>query len=299
MNATVILNAAAGSAAKLDDSALMREIGQALASAGIAADLQVVPPGQITSTLRDVLAARPSTVIVGGGDGTIRCAAELVVDTKTRLGVLPLGTLNHFAKDLGIPSDWREAVGSLAQAREVTIDVGEVNGRVFLNNCSLGAYAEAVRRRDALRRNRSMGKWRAMFHAGVATFRRFPRFRLRLEGAGPTRALRIPLLVVGNNRYSGHVLDASLRPRLDQGRLWIYTAHVHRPFAFFRLLWQSLVRGFHRADDLDASPATQFTVTSESGNLPVALDGEQMELLGPLHFRIRPRALRVLACPPS
>src|SRR5690606_38017273 len=114
---------------------------------------------------------------------------------------------------------------------------------VFINNCSIGAYAEAVRRRDALRERRSLGKWRAMALACWQTFRRLHRIRfiLTTDGARPG-TVRSPLLVVANNRYSGHALDRSLRERLDEGRLWLYTAHVHRHLAALRLLWQSIVR---------------------------------------------------------
>jgi diacylglycerol kinase family enzyme len=298
MKATVILNAAAGTVERTTNGE-KENLPQLFAKAGIVADIRIVPPNAVIPTLREALSSQPATVIVGGGDGTIRSAAEILAGTEVRLGVLPLGTLNHFAKDLNLPGDWRDAITALGTARAAQVDVGEVNGRVFLNNCSIGAYAETVRRRDALRRRNGGGKWRAMLRAMLETFRRFPRFSLRIDRDGNTHRLRTPLLLVGNNRYSGHVLDASMRPRLDEGRLWIYTAHVHRHFEAIRLALQTLVRGLEAADSLDAQEATDFTIVGESGKLPVALDGEPIELSGPLHFRIRPRALHVLAVPPK
>lgn len=297
MKATVILNAAAGNSAQSASAASDGNLQEVFVKAGIDARIETVAPGDMDRVLREVIAARPETVIVGGGDGTIRSAAEFLVGTQVRLGVLPMGTLNHFAKDLNLPTDWREAILALANATEAEVDVGEVNGRVFLNNCSIGAYAQAVNRRDALRRKDALSKWRAMLRAVIETFRRFPRFQLRIERDGTSRTVRTPLLVVGNNRYSGHVLDASLRPRLDEGRLWIYTARVHRHLDALRLAWQSLVRGLEEADDVDAEEATAFTITSESGKLPIALDGEPVDLQNPLRFCVRPRALRVLMLP--
>ena len=294
MHASVILNAAAGTTAQAEADSIIPRVKEALTAAGIEGPVEIAAPGDFTDRLTQMIAMRPAIVIVGGGDGTIRSAAEILVGTGIRLGVLPLGTLNHFAKDLGIPPDWRDAIPALANAADAEVDVGQVNDRVFLNNCSIGAYAEAVRRRDALRRRESFGKWRAMFHAVLETFRRFPHFRLHIDREGATRFVRTPLLVVGNNRYSGHVLDSSLRPRLDEGRLFIYSAHVHRHFAFLRLALQALIRGLDGAESLDTADATAFTIASESGKLPIALDGEPMDLGCPMHFRIRPKSLRVL-----
>ncbi|MEO7414611.1 MAG: diacylglycerol kinase family protein [Opitutaceae bacterium] len=294
MHASVILNAAAGTTAQAEADSILPAVKAALTAAGIEGPVEVVPPTDFIRRLTTLVATHPETVIVGGGDGTIRSAAEILAGTGIRLGVLPLGTLNHFAKDLGLPADWRQAIPALANASDAEVDLGEVNDRVFLNNCSIGAYAETVRRRDVLRRRESLGKWRAMFHAGLETFRRFPNFRLRIERDGVTRFVLTPLLVVGNNRYSGHVLDSSLRPRLDEGRLFIYSAHVHRHLAFLRLALQALIRGLDGAEALDTADATAFTIASESGKLPVALDGEAMEFRDPLVFRIRPKSLRVL-----
>lgn len=293
MKIPVILNAAAGTVEQTTNNG-KENLQEIFAQAGIDADINTVAPEEVIPTLRRILATQPATVLIGGGDGTIRTAAEVLVGTDVCLGVLPLGTLNHFAKDLNLPGDWRAAIPALAKAQIAAVDVGEVNGRLFLNNCSIGAYAETVRRRDALRRRDGTGKWRAMARAMYETFRRFPRFQLRIEREGTRVDVNTPLLLVGNNRYSGHVLDASLRPRLDEGRLWIYTARVHRHLEALRLALQTLVRGLEAADSLDAQEATAFTIVGGSGRLPVALDGEAIDLPGPLHFRIRPHALRVL-----
>src|SRR5688500_16985766 len=137
MKATVILNAAAGSNASPANITDNGNLSEAFAKAGIEARIVTVAPGDMNHTLRELIATRPEIVIVGGGDGTIRSAAELIVGTDVRLGVLPLGTLNHFAKDLNLPTDWPDAISALANAREAEVDVGEVNGHVFLNNCSI------------------------------------------------------------------------------------------------------------------------------------------------------------------
>src|SRR5690606_10208238 len=151
---------------------------------------------------RAIVAERPQALIVGGGDGSVSTAAQCLAGTGIALGVLPLGTLNHFARDLGLPLDWREAVEALAQAECRAIDVAEVNGRVFVNNCSIGAYAEAVRKRDALRSMHGTGKWWAMALATLAVFRRLRRIRIRVTAGGVARPLRTPFVVVSNNQYT-------------------------------------------------------------------------------------------------
>src|ERR1051325_2630647 len=101
MNAFVILNEASGTSAPADRGRPTAiTVGEELAAAGVTAKIETVAPQDFVRAMQRAIAARPQTVIAGGGDGTIRSAAELLVDTEIRLGVLPLGTLNHFAKDL-------------------------------------------------------------------------------------------------------------------------------------------------------------------------------------------------------
>jgi diacylglycerol kinase family enzyme len=211
------------------------------------------------------------------------------------MGVLPLGTLNHFARDLKIPADPKAAIAALAGCVARPVDLGEVNGHAFINNCSLGAYAEAVRRRDLLRKVRAQGKWQAMMQASWDTFRKLKLLRLHLAvDDEPSRVVRTPLAVVGNNRYSGHLLSQHLRSRLDEGRLWIYTVHAHRHLAVLRLMMRSLVQRLDDVDALSAMSATGLSIDSLNGFVPAAVDGEAIDLHPPLHFRTRPRALSVL-----
>lgn len=268
----------------------------ALASAGVTATARPAPPKQLCATLRAAAATRPDAIFVAGGDGSMSAAAGCLVDTGIALGVVPLGTLNHFARDLGLPLDWREAVTALGRGERRAVDVGEVNGHVFINNCSIGSYPEAVRKRDALRRKHGSGKWLAMFFATVAVFRRLRRLRLQIETPERTLSLRTPFVFIGNNAYTGHVLDHSLRPQLDGGRLAIYTTRAHRRLTLLRLAWQSLVRSIDAADALETLSVAEATISNSSaGPLPIAADGELLDLQAPLRFRSRPRALQVIA----
>jgi diacylglycerol kinase family enzyme len=295
MNDLLILNEAAGSLTRNKDNLSPDALLQAFHAAGAPVELRLAPPRQLCEIITAAIITRPSAIYVGGGDGTISTAAGCLVDTNIALGVLPLGTLNHFANDLGIPQAWPEAVTALVRGQRRTVDVGEVNGRVFINNCSIGSYADAVRKRDALRRERGARKWSAMLQATFAVFRQLRRLRLRIESAEKTVALRTPFVFVANNCYSGHVLGSSLRPRIDEGRLWIYTTRAHRHADILYLMWQTLIRSMDRVEGLDSFATLEATITRETGSLPIAADGELLDLKPPFRFRTRPAALHVIA----
>jgi diacylglycerol kinase family enzyme len=296
MNALLILNAKAGSLNGERDAVTEGGVVEAFATAGITVTTRHPAPHKLCETLQAAVAERPDAIFVGGGDGSISAAAGCLADTGIPLGVLPLGTLNHFAHDMGMPTDWKEAIAGLAGAPQRAVDVAEVNGHVFINNCSLGSYPEAVHKRDALRRQQGLGKWLAMTWATFVVFRRLRRLRLRIETGDGSISLRTPFVFVGNNCYSGHVLDDCLRPRLDGGKLCIYTTRAQRRLALLHLAWQSLVRSIDAADGLETREVTAATITHEGGGpLPVAADGELLDVKSPLRFRIRPRALLVLS----
>ncbi|ACB77174.1 diacylglycerol/lipid kinase family protein [Opitutus terrae] len=300
MNAILILNPQAGALAHgAGDAASPIKLHDAFAAAGVDVALRPVNGDELGATVAAAVAQKPEAIFVGGGDGTISAAAAHLVDTGVPLGVLPLGTLNHFARDLGVPTPWREAVVALACGQVRHVDVGEVNGRIFINNCSIGSYAEAVRRRDALRSDRGHGKWRAMLLASFSVFRELRRIRLHLNLPHQALDLRTPFLLVANNRYSGHVLESSLRDRLDQGQLWFYSTRARGRADVLRLVWQTLVRELDDADALDVQAASTAVLSSPQASLPVAADGELLTLHPPLQLRIRPGALSVLAPAPA
>jgi diacylglycerol kinase family enzyme len=297
MNACLILNERARALAGNGDRVTAASVVEAVRALGSVVEPKVATTGELIRTLEAAVASKPDAILVGGGDGSISAAAQCLVGTNIPLGVLPLGTLNHFARDLGLPIAWDAAVKALAVGEIRPVDVGEVNGRVFINNCSLGSYAEAVRKREALRRSQGAGKWWAMLLATIAVFRRLRRIRVRITMHDETVPLRSPFVVVANNRYSGRVLDHSLRSRLDEGRLWIYTTRAARHGAILRFMWQSLLREIDAVDGLVKFDVSEAAIDHDYAGLPVALDGELVALKPPLQFRIRPGALRVIMPP--
>lgn len=294
MNGVLILNHHAGSLNGHRAAVPPEDVRRAFSAAGVSLSVRDGTPQDLRAIAADAIARQVDAVFVGGGDGTVGSAAQAFADSDVSLGVLPLGTHNHFARDLGLPVDWHEAVKALVGAVPQRVDLGEVNGRVFINNCSIGAYAAAVWRREALRREHGFGKKRAMLRATIDEFRQLRRMRIGVDTGETQFPLRTPFVVVANNRYSGHVLDYSKRPRLDEGRLWIYATRARTRFALLRLAWQALLHEIDAAEALEIHESTNATITCERGPPPVALDGEVVDLTPPFQFRTRPGALRVL-----
>lgn len=296
----VLINGGAGSVE--DDDATAAEIVDAFAAAGVAAEVQAVEPAALADEL---LASwrtgdRPDAVLVAGGDGTVNCGATAAAGTDVVFGVVPLGTFNHFAKDLGLPADLGEAARALAAGTIQEVDVAEVNGRVFVNNSVLGLYPMMVAIRDRLRERRGWGKVRAVPVACVAVLRAFPRHRLDLDGPGLTlRRVRTPLVFVGNGRFDNGDGGPARREDLSDGLLGVAVADVVSRRGLVANAWRALWSGTRRAPDVHSESLTELTVAGPMARMRVALDGEICWLDLPLRYRVRPGALRVLAPAPD
>ena len=229
-------------------------------------------------------------VVAGGGDGTVNAVASKLIGTGTALGVLPLGSLNHFSKDAGIPQDVEQAVRNIFTGRVTAVDVGEVNDRIFLNNSSLGTYPEVVRMREEEQRH-GQSKWAALVHAWVSALRHDAQLHIRLR-EGEEEAVT-PLLFVGNNRYEIVGLKVGSRLALDAGHLWVCAAPRASRIERVRMGLRALF-GRITYRDLNARDATEFTVYARERRVDVATDGEVTTMTPPLYYRCRPRALLVI-----
>jgi diacylglycerol kinase family enzyme len=233
-------------------------------------------------------------VVAVGGDGTVSAVAGALVGTETPLGVIPAGTFNHFARDVGIPLKLEEAVSVLAAGTVRAIDVGEVNERTFVNNASIGAYPALVLDRDAQQMNFGRPKWRAMLIAGARVLHRFPRVEVRLALGAEAAWCETPCVFVGNNRYRFDALALGSRSALDHGRLSVYAAKANTRLAVLALGLKALLGKLEQDENLIALELEEFWIESRREQLHVGIDGEVVRLRTPLHFRIRPRCLKVI-----
>jgi diacylglycerol kinase family enzyme len=222
----------------------------------------------------DLARAAPSGPLgIAGGDGSLAAVAQVAIDRNLPFVVVPFGTRNHFARDLGLDHD--DPVAALAAfdgGIEKAVDVGRVNGRLFLNNVSLGIYARLVHRREAHRRRRdAFARLRAL---GIL-LRRPSAVAVTIDG----RPVEARVVLVANNHYELDVFSIGRRERLDEGLLHVYVAAGWLPTTW------------------DERSGGHFKIDADAGRLRAAVDGEPEELETPLLFEIDPAALRVLVPP--
>lgn len=249
--------------------------------------------GELAALARAAAEGDAGVVVAGGGDGTVSAVASHLAGSAKILGVLPLGTLNHFAKDVGIPLDLGAAVDAIAAGAVAVIDVAEVNGRLFLNNSSVGLYPKIVLRREAERR-RGRSKWLALISALYRTLRQYGMIRARVTADGQCFQRRTPILFVGNNEYQIEGRDLGGRKHLDRNVLCLYALHKTGPWGLLQFVVRALLRRAWRVKDFDALQARAIDVETRRKRLSVALDGEVIVLETPLRYRIRGAALRVI-----
>jgi diacylglycerol kinase family enzyme len=280
------INSAAGSAD--DVAAAVRATGRF--------EVRRVSPGRLTTEVTAALRAGVRRVLVAGGDGTITTAASVLVGTPTELAILPGGTLNHFAKDFGIPLEPAAALEVAVGDAVRTVDVGLVNGRLFLNTSSVGAYVVFVRLRERLERR--LGYRLASIVAFLRVFASLPTLRVQLEIDGQRRTYRTPLVFIGvgerelrvpmlGSRVAGgrrglHVIVPRGRTRLRLAAL-TFTALLHG----VRAVVESL-----RCDSFIVERC-RIDMRRPHGN--VAIDGELVPMIAPLEYHVERDALRVVA----
>ena len=291
----VILNAAAGTAR--DRPRIDSELADLFRAAGCAAEMIGLRANDDPQTASRDASARAAIVVAGGGDGTVSGVAAGIAGSRAALGILPLGTLNHFARDLGIPFDLRQAVAVVAARRVVRVDAGQVNDRLFINNSSIGVYPGIVEEREELRRQ-GQRKWPAM---AIATFRVLRRYRgvtVRIEADGRQRIWRTPFVFVGNNEYAIDGIRLGARARLDQGRLFVYLAPRARVRDLPLLLATALAGRASQSGALEIVSATDLTIDARAARrIQVAVDGEVTSMSRHLRYRACPGALQVVVPP--
>lgn len=286
----VLLNPRSGSGLKDPE-----HLAELFRKAGAQAELHLLESNEDMRTLAEkAVAARAPLIVVGGGDGTVNAIASIVAGSETALGVLPLGTLNHFARDAGIPVALDAAVETAVKGKRRQVDVAEVNGRLFVNNSSIGLYPAAVHLREKQRRRLGRGKWPAMLWALHTVLRKHPFLDLRLERDGVVHRRRTPFVFIGNNSYSMEGFYVGLRERIDCGVLSVYLTRRPRRFGLLLLALRALFGRLHQADDFEAATTCELRIDSRHKRVLVATDGEVAAAEMPLVYRIHPGALRVI-----
>jgi len=294
MQIALVINRSAGGFRRHRLAATVGAIRAAFEAAGHRVDLWVVGRRELPGCLA-AQAARDDldAVVVGGGDGTILAAVSHGLGNERPLGILPLGTLNLFARDIGLPLDPVAAAVAVAAAAPAAIDLADLNGRPFAIWAALGLHPWVVRRRDHLQRR----GWRKTLAMLVAVLRGLLRFvpvtlTLRLDDGAP-RVLRTPLLVICNNSWREEIPPLS-RDTLDRGRLEVLAADCPNRLALMWLAVETLCGRWRTSPRLRRFSVREARIEPARRRVMVSLDGEIAVLQAPLRFQVHPRALRVL-----
>ena len=290
----VLLNQSAGTAGQVD------AIEAVFAGLGAEVTIRLISRETCGAAMSDVArgardgAFAHDALVVGGGDGTIGAAAAAVADTPVPLGILPMGTLNHFAKDLGLPLGLRDAAKVICEGGRRRVDVASLNGRVFVNNSSIGIYPFLVAGRTLEQRRRGLGKIAATVLAVTRALKRSHWRRCTVTANGAKRSVRTACVFVGNNYYD--IAHLGGRSRLDEGALCVY---IVKRQTWLGLVLLPILVGLGRAlpdRDVEFIRAEEVKVATRTRHLRVALDGEAAIVTTPLVYQSLPGRLIVL-CP--
>lgn len=294
MKIAVIVNSRSGPG---HESGIAERLKNAFAAAGAEAQISMAADGAEVLRLAQAAAKSDADVVVAaGGDGTVNSIASALIETDKILGVLPFGTMNHFAKDLLIPLELEDAVKTIVGGNLSRVDIGTVNNHIFINNSSLGLYPSIVREREK-RQKLGWGKWPAFVWAAFGVLRRYPFLDIKIGVDGNEQRSRTPFIFIGNNEYEMETLHVGHRACLDKGQLSLYITNRVSRLDLFRLAFRALFGGLSQEKDFIAMCTSDVRIDTKHRRLRVALDGEVTVLTPPLHYRTRPGALRVLTPP--
>lgn len=221
-----------------------------------------------------------------GGDGTLNSVAQELYDSQAIFIPLPGGTLNHFTKDAGIAQNLDEALAALARASPRHVDIGSVNGRVFLNNSSIGIYPTSLRTRQVLQGR--LGKWPSAILGVLQALIKFKLYTVTIEGD----TFKTPFIFIGNNDY--HIDDGGRRTSLTSGKLCAYAIRSQRRSTLVTLFFYALFRRLRDADEFIVHSDSSLTIQTKRPHVSVSADGEVMRLDAPLRYELLAGKLTIL-----
>jgi diacylglycerol kinase family enzyme len=291
-----IVNMSAGTALDLSRDAIAGSLERAFKAHGQSIDVKLVPPGEIENEIDAAVASGARTIVVGGGDGTVRTAAQRLIGKDIALGILPLGTLNRLARDLDIPRRLDAAAAFLAAAHPTRIDVGAVNGSIFLCNSLMGAtlrFSQGRARLRGLPARARLPKYLALI-ANVISSRR--KISIVVDNGSEQMRTRALSVAVTNNGYD-ETTGWLRRARLDGGKLTMYVSRHRTGWGMAMALLRALFGLWHGDSDVLKLVGSRFVIYSRGRRRRLSNDGEVEGFDTPLTYEILPCALTVLAKP--
>ena len=246
----------------------------------------------VAGIVRQHMARGRGLFVAAGGDGTINSVIQALVNTDAILGVVPVGTFNHFARDLGLPLDWRNALDVVISGATRQVDAARVNERFFVNNVSMGLYPELVARREE--KGRDYARWKARAYAVIATLQKYPHVSVTVETEHHQEVIRTQVLMVSNNSYDLSRIGIQVpRSTLEEGRLTIYWLPHLRRLALMRFVAHFLAGRVREAPGFRSFRTMRAKMQSPRPRLQLGIDGEVFTMDTPLIITIVPKSLLV------
>jgi len=253
----------------------------------------------IVQQCKECLDSGSQVLVAAGGDGTINAVASALVNKPAALGVIPAGTLNHFARDLAIEIDPEKAARQLAEGHEITVDVGSVNGCIFINNSVLGIYPVYRAARESYEARglgkTGVGRFLAVLGGILRVFWRVPHMAVRLEANGKTHVMRTPFVLIANNEHELEKWRIGRRTSLSQGQLWVYVMRKSSRWSLLRFFFSFIFGRFSKKDAFEEFRVRELRIETRRKRIGVGVDGEIVHMQSPLEYRSLPKSLRVIA----
>lgn len=286
----IIVNREAGTARKLGHTRLL----ETLKAVNRSIQLLWRHPSELSNCIQELVNSGVKEIAIGGGDGTISRAIQILVGTDITLFPLPLGTMNHFVKDLQLPIRLDDFVPILNSKNSRYIDVGCVNDQFFLNNVSLGIYPLIIRYRGIVRISRRFPKLMATIYALTKVLLRHQSRRTFLWRTNKGDDIKSPMFLIANNHYKLDISSLIHRKRLDSGNLMIIApVDVKLPTLLDAILYAWTDR-IEYAEGLDIRSVTDIVIQTDLNYTHAVIDGELTKLSAPIKLYMKKAALRVV-----
>ena len=288
----ILFNPAAGRDRPRQETAALLERLRALPEADV---VELGRDTPMAEAARRAVAQGYDTVVAAGGDGTISAVAGVLAGTGCRLGVLPLGTFNFLARALGLPQDIDAALDVVAHGHDLPLTVGEVNGTVFVNNASLGAYTSVLEARETVYGRWGRNRLAAYWSVVVAMLGVSRSQRLTITVDGQSERVRTPVAFVAVRPHQLETYALSGADAVREGAFALFLAPDSGRLA---LIWRALRIALRRTEpgrDYRLRTGREILVETERAQVTLARDGERQRLASPLRFRAREGALTVRA----
>ncbi|MGE0213640.1 MAG: diacylglycerol kinase family protein [Parvibaculaceae bacterium] len=289
-----VLNAGAGTIRGRDPQEIVQAVERTFSEHGHEIDVTLTEGPSIRAAIEKHARRKDlEALIVGGGDGTVSTAASLLQGTDMLLGVLPLGTMNLFARSLKVPLVFEEALPAVAAGRPAKADIGLMNGRPFVHQVSFGLQPKLVTLRESMQYGARAGKILASLRAFLIALRSPPVLALKCDIDGKPFSIETPALAVSNNLYgAGHLPYAD---DIDGGVLGVYALTSSHWRDIAQASADATLGNWHSNPQIKIFSAREVTVERRHGRaVTISVDGELLRIAGAVRVEIKPQALNVI-----